>query len=330
MKYLLRYGGAEMTHKLLFLLCGLYYALIVMAPANGQALSPMQPAASVNDRVITVYDVLQRVDLILIESGTPRNALNRKLIASRVLDELINEQLRLIEAESRDLLPTEFDITQAIKNFEAQNNWPTGSAPSRLKAQNIDFEAFKNIYRAALAWNNIVTQMLAPSIEVTEAEIARETKRLRNFLAQNNAQEVRLLLILLAGDANNPALQQDAQRLLRSLQQGGEFSTLARQFSDDMSSQYGGDLGWVTSDIFKSEELSTWLENAHIGAISSPYGIAEGIAILKIQDRRQASEADILIEEVRQNIGNTKLQSMIRVLETSMHQRAIIKRFINL
>ncbi len=314
-----------MLIKKLFLILTFFAAS--MASAN--AVSPMQPAALVNDAVITIYDVQHRIDLTLVQTQTARTQKNRLGIAETVLENLILEHIHLGESERLGLLPSPRELTSAISNYESERQIPAGGIKKYLDTEGIDYQSFVASMRASLAWQKVVLEHLRPQLVITDAEVAHEVAREKRALANSNAKEVRLLLLLLPEGGGQAALLARATELRNTILAGAQFSELARQFSADLSAQYGGDLGWL-SLVNLAPPIQQWLENAADKAVSPPIRIPEGIALFKLLETRKASAATVNQEAIRNRIGNTKLQTKIRALERSLQQEAVIDRKLKL
>ncbi len=101
-----------------------------MAPARpptGQA-PEMRIAAVVNDEVITDYDVVSRMRMVMISSNIPDTPETRQRIAPQVLRSLIDEKLELEEAKREHITATDAEINAALEQIEKQNNMKPGSA----------------------------------------------------------------------------------------------------------------------------------------------------------------------------------------------------------
>ena len=304
--------------------------LLASGVSQAQAASSMQPAATVNDSVITVYDVQHRIDLTLLQTQRARTTENRLGIASAILENLILEHIHLSESERLGLLPSPRDLNAAIAQYETERNIPAGGVKTYLNAEGIDYQSFVANVRASLAWQNVVLEHLKPQLVITDAEVSQEITRTQQALARNDAKEVRLLLILLPErGGGQTALRSSATELRKAILAGAQFSELARQFSADISAQYGGDLGWLSSTNLNPSVLG-WLETAKDDAVSPLIPMPEGIALFKLLETRKASAADINKEAIRNRIGNNKLQTKIRALERALQKDALINRKLKL
>lgn len=308
-----------MSVRTIFLIVACWVASTVSA----QALSPMQPAAVVNDAVITVYDVQQRIDLTLVQTQAPRTKENRFGIARAVLDNLVLEHLHLGEAKRLGLLPTERDIADAIGRYESERNIAAGGIEGYLGSEGIDYQSFVAGIRATLAWQNVILEHINPQVVITDTEIAHELERIKQNLARSNAREVRLQLILLPEGRNSGQTLSQATELRRTLLSGAQFSELARQFSADLSAQYGGDLGWLDPSEL-SPPIQQWLENAEERTVSPVIRLPEGIALFRLLETREASIENLNEETIRNRIGNIKMQTKVRGLERTLQQEAVI------
>jgi len=86
--------------------------------------------------------------------------------------------------------------------------------------------------------------------------------------------------------------------LMSRLQKGEDFSTLARQFSDDTSAKHnGGDLGFVTAFTLPYE-FENVIYNAAIGKYTTPIQSKIGFHIFKVTEERKA-------------LGKIKLQQIL-------------------
>ena len=87
------------------------------------------------------------------------------------------------------------------------------------------------------------------------------------------------------------------------VQQGEDFATLAKEFSEDPGSALnGGDVGWTTPDQFVPQFADAMLA-ADIGEVSAPFESEFGWHILLVQDRREQDMSD----EARRNMATDLL-----------------------
>ncbi len=106
---------------------------------------------------------------------------------------------------------------------------------------------------------------------------------------------------------------------------GADFATLAREESQDPSSQLrGGDLGWFTQDQFGPDFGAQVIKLAD-GAISAPFRTQAGWHIMKRAGSRQNDVgSDSQRDQVRETIGRRKLEDEWNRLIREMRGEAFV------
>jgi parvulin-like peptidyl-prolyl isomerase len=112
-----------------------------------------------------------------------------------------------------------------------------------------------------------------------------------------------------------------------------EFSTLVKNHSDDsVSAQKGGELGWVSAEVFPNEILS-FVDSAGVGAVIPPLLQPEGVAIYRIADIKEShslkleEDMDVIREFARQWKFNQKLDRIINNLKENIYVEIKDNRF---
>jgi len=101
-------------------------------------------------------------------------------------------------------------------------------------------------------------------------------------------------------DKFNKTAKDKATDVLGKLIKGGDFSALAKQFSDDASTKdKGGDLGWIASN--KDPLRATVASKLAVGSISKDLeSVSNGLAIYKLNDKRILKNAQgVEIKEIK-------------------------------
>ena len=105
-------------------------------------------------------------------------------------------------------------------------------------------------------------------------------------------ERIRVSLVLLKIDPSSPratweAAKAEAGTLVESLRGGGDFAALARTRSGDPSAAKGGDLGYLHRGMLPDDAQKA-LDGAEPGAIAGPVVLLEGVAVFRLDERRQA------------------------------------------
>jgi len=279
------------TRFLLFL--GL--PLVVMAsgtpPAAAQEM--LRAVAVINDEIISVLDLDMRLRLAIFASGQPDSDNLRKRMTPQIIRALIDERLQSQEAERLGITVPDDLVANTAEEIAQRNKMSYVAFAKIIESRGIIPSAFLEQVRGQLTWNVLVARRLRPSVEVAEDEIEEIVRRIT---ASQGLKQRQVSEIFLAVDT---VLEEDeilgnARRLFEQLRAGGNFTSLARQFSEAASAARGGDLGWIQEGQLP-EELDAALAKMRPGSLSPPVRSLSGFHLLLLRDERQSSLGEITL-----------------------------------
>lgn len=247
-------------------------------------------AAVVNDDAISVFDLVQRIKLVIFSSGLPNTPEVMQKIGPQVLRALIDEKLRLQEAKRQKITVSDAELKAALAQIERGNRIPLGTLKSYLRARGIDPETVIEQVRAQIAWSKLVARRRKSELKVSEDEVDAEIKRIE---ASRGSVEYRVSEIFLAVESEDQEARvlADAVQLVGQLRAGADFAALARQFSAGATAGTGGDLGWVTKEQL-ADRIAEAVARLKPGEISDPVRGNGGYEILRLVDRRRRMEGN--------------------------------------
>ena len=201
--------------------------------------------ATVNSAPISEYDLRARLELVMAMSGLPRNRQTVQQLAPKVVDTLIEEELKRQEAETLGIEVSQDDIQAAVRRFEQTRNMPAGAMLEMLKTMNLSEEVLYQQIRADLSWRDALRRRFRALTQVSDEEIDEELARME---AEKGKPVALLSEIFLPVD--QPDKEQEvravANRIISELKNGAPFQTMATTFSQSPTAAVGGDLGWVS------------------------------------------------------------------------------------
>lgn len=258
--------------------------LLVTIAMNARAAVEQRIAAIVNDDVVSVQDLNDRLGLVLLTGQIPDQEQARARLAPQVLRGLIEESLQAQEAARLSIGVSPDELDRALQDIAGRNKMSPDQLQQFLGQNGINPETLLDQLRAQISWIKLVNQQIRPKVNVTvdQLEIAVQEAR------QNQGQPEYLLSEILL-PVDNPNQEQrvaaDAQRLVQTLSEGASFEALARQVSATASARRGGDVGWVQASGIPPELVNA-LESLQPGEVSAPLRSSVGYYIFKVRDRR--------------------------------------------
>jgi len=267
--------------------------LFALAFAAGLVVAPPAPAqdtvgivAIVNDGAITQIDLATRMRIAIVASRLQDTPEVRQRLAPQVLRALIDEQIRVQEADRQGIKIPERAINDRIDALAEENKMSREQFDQMLAQNGIPLESLKSQIRSELAWSTVVRRKFQSDIVITAEDIAEA--RTRIIESQGEPEYLMAEIFLSADDAaDSSEAEAAARRLMEELKKGAQFSAVARQFSQSPTAPRGGDLGWVQRGDL-SPELAAAAQQLNKGQVAGPIRSDGGYHILLLRDLRES------------------------------------------
>lgn len=280
---------------------------LCLAAAGGPALAanPFAPAITVNNGVITQYDIEQRMKL-LEALGASTDL--RKLAVQQLTEDRVKKQA----AKDMDIELPEGAIEQGVDEFATGRGLTTDDVNHVLEVRGIDVQTMNDFVEAGLLWREVVGQRFRaralPSEDDVDAALEERQTRPQEMLT---LAEIALPFAE-RGEAETEAL---ADNLYRQIARGASFSNLASEYSRSPSAERGGLLDPVPADRLPAA-FRTQVLLLGQGQVTRPIPISGGLALVKLvsigrqrlppipEDQIPAAR-----EELRQQLFSARIQS---------------------
>lgn len=289
-----------------FLVIGFCLAL----PIQVMAETSFGIAATVNKDAISESDVNDRMKLIFASSGIPNTKESRGKVKPQALDILIEEQLKIQEADRNNLSVTDEEIDNAFGAMAAQNQMSAEEFAKVMTRSGIPRQTLRRQIKAQIAWRKVIASVLRPRIDVTENDVTAKMTRLKENLGKTEYQVSEIFLPVIK-EKEDKKIKELGEKLTQEIKNGrAPFGVVAAQFSKSSSAQQGGALGWVQEGELP-KELDVVVRSLSEGQISPPIKGLSGYHILTLAGTRQISEETLPKEEdVLNAIGLQRLDRL--------------------
>ena len=227
-------GLTAMKHAMIGWALGL--ACVVMAPTMAAAqASPFAAAMVVNDRVVSNYEVSQRI-LFMTLLRQPGD------IQAMAMESLIEDRLRLSAAKALGLTSKPDELTAAMGDFAGRANLTAEQFVTALGKGGVERQAFRDFVEANLLWRSVIRTKYGASVTITEAEIDRAIAS-----GASAGGEIKVLLseIVIPTNANATEALALANKLRAELKSETSFAAAAHLYSKSPTAAKGGRLEWT-------------------------------------------------------------------------------------
>jgi peptidyl-prolyl cis-trans isomerase SurA len=257
-------------------------SLAFLAPAFAQNAQGI--VAVVNDEVISGYDLDTRIRFTILSAQLPNRPEVYERLHSQVINNLIDDSLRIQEANRLNVQVTQQEIDSAKRTIEERNKMPSGSIDNFLTQNGVDRLTLLRQIKAEIGWIKIINTRIRPRIQIGDDEVREAMTR----IAANKGKPEHLLSeIFLPLDPQTPESETKAlaDRLLAQLSDGANFGQLANTFSQSATAAKGGHLGWLRNDQL-DDAIAPVVQRMEPGQVSLPIRALDGYHMVLLRDRR--------------------------------------------
>ncbi len=268
-----------------FFLCVLPLVFFLWA-GTAKAQEALRIAAVVNDEVISVYDLNMRLSLVILFGGFPDIPETRQRLAPRVLDALIDDELKHQEASRFKVFVSEGEIERAIGRVERLNGLKVGGLAAVMSRKRIKKKTLSNQIEADLGWRKLINARFSRTTQISEEEIDNVLREIEKNKGKPEHLVSEIFLPFDQQKSEGETLDL-ANRLVQQIKSGANFAALAQNFSKNSTAGRGGDLGWNMLGQLGGN-LDAALVNLQPGQTSPPIRSLDGYYLLLLRNRREA------------------------------------------
>jgi peptidyl-prolyl cis-trans isomerase SurA len=281
-------------------------------PASAQVI------ALVSGEPITSLDVTHRTRLLtLINQGrTP----DRKA----VIEELIDERLKLREAQKFGAVPSDSEVDSAFANVASRARLNPDQFAQMLSAQGSDARSFKSRLRADIAWNGLVRARYKVVAQVGDKDVAQALSA-RNQTPPGKVIEYTLRPVVFvvprgASEAVYETRRREAEAFRAKFQGCQEGVTAARDLREVV----------VRAPVRKTSadlppQLRDLFANTPDGKAVGPDRTQAGIELVGVCSRREVAGQTAMQNEIRQELVSERLQSQAQRYIAELRRAALIE-----
>ena len=324
--------------------------LATSALAQTRAAAPESPyggntvediVARVNDQIITRSDYDRAMKELDAEARQHGASMQEISAAHKdLLRNLVDQQLWLSKGKELGI-NGETDLVKRLDEIRKQYNLETlEDLEKAAKQQGVSYEDFKANIRNGIITQQVMRQEVGKRIQFTPGEAERYFEQHKQEYAQQESVHLSEILVSIGAPApsviEKGAVQPDdpeklaaakakADDIAARLHAGGDFSQLAKSFSDGPTASEGGDLGQ-----FKRGSLAKVLEDQTFalksGQFTEPIRTKQGYVILKVTEHVPGGTPAYkdVQEEVEQAFYMSRMEPAMREYLTKMREDSYV------
>ena len=249
----------------------------------------------------------------------PRDELRKE-----ILERLISERAQLQYARESGLQVDAVALAQAELAIARQNQLTSvEQLHRRIQQEGITLKEFQDDVRNQVLLVRLREREIEPKLRISDADVDAFIREQTG--AQQGSQEINLAMILVAVPEGASAeerarLQTRAEEAAKRARAGEDFAKLAEEFSDaNNRGRDGGVLGLRSLDRYPDLFVQS-TQRLKVGGIAGPVKSDAGLHILKVLERKQASD----LPEMK--IPQTHVRHILLLVGPQQSERVAVER----
>jgi peptidyl-prolyl cis-trans isomerase SurA len=290
-------------------------ALIVAAgsPAHAQTVAVM-----VNGEPITNYDIEQRSKLNFLTT-------HKQPVRQDVINELIDEKVKIKEGKKFGVDPTASDIEQSYAAMSSRMRITPEQLTQSLEKSGVRPDTLKARMKAEMVWTSLVRGRYKESLQVGEKDVAAAVLAKGDEKLEVEAFEYRMQPIVLIMPRGSPpaaveARRKEAEALRGRLQTCEEansfFKSMPNAAIRDIVTKTSADLPPVLREV---------LDKTPIGHLTEPEVTKQGVEMVALCGRKPTTVDTPKKKEIRDKMYVEKYEAKSKSYLQEVRKAAMIE-----
>jgi peptidyl-prolyl cis-trans isomerase SurA len=282
------------------------------SPARAQSVAVM-----VNGEPITNYDIEQRIKLTQLST---QKAPSRQ----EVLDELINEKVKIKEGKKYSVDPAASEVDGAYQNMGSRMRLTPDQLTQSLAAKGIRPDTLKSRLKADMVWNAIVRGRFKQSLQVGEKEVeAAVVSSGGDAMAEAFEYQMRPVVLVVPRGAAPGVMEaraKEAEGLRGSIKSCEEAN---RTFKSMQNATIRDTVVKTSADL--PPTLRDLLDKTPVGSLTPPEATRQGIEMVALCSRKPTKVDTPKKREVRDKMFAEKFDAKSKAYLKEVRAAAMIE-----
>ena len=293
------------------------FAVFLFASSNSP-LSAQTVAVMVNGEPITSFDIEQRTRLTQIST-------HKSPTRQQVIDELIDEKVKIKEGKKYGVNPTSSDVDQAYASMGARMRLSPDQLTKSLAAQGVRPDTIKARLKADLVWGSLVRGRFKDSLLVSDRDVNEALRNSGEDQSKTEGFEYRMrpvVLVVPRGAANSvmEARRKEADSLRERVQSCDEAAHLFRTIPNTT----------IRDTVIKSSAdlpppLRDLLDKTPVGHLTPPEITRQGVEMVAVCGKKVTSVDTPKKKEIREKMYAAKYEKKSKDYLEDIRKSAMIE-----
>jgi peptidyl-prolyl cis-trans isomerase SurA len=290
---------------------------LAMLAGSASPLPAQSVACMVGGEPITSLDIEQRTKLIFLTTRKPAPK-------QEVIDELINEKVKIKEAKRFGVDPTASDIDQAYSGMSQRMRLTPDQLTKSLESQGVRPETLKARLRADMVWGSLVRGRFKESLQVGEKDVDAAAQQ-GGEATQTEAFEYKLQPIVLIVPRGSAQSAIDLRRKeAESLRERVQTCEQANSYFKSMQNAAIRDTVTKTSADIPGP-LRELLNKTPIGHLTPPEITKQGVEMVALCERKPTKVDTPKKREIREKMYAQKYEAKSKAYLADIRKAAMIE-----
>lgn len=313
-------------YNLLLAACCLLLTVFAHAAIANSAVLLDKITAVVNKDVITWSDLYKAMEFDASDEVRAMKDEDRRKFfkesESIFLESLIDMRLQLQAAAKSGISATDDDVSRAIESIKKKHSLTDEAFKDAIAKEGFSIAGYRKKLSEQITISRIVEHEVRSKIIVTEGEIDKYMAENKEIERQSDGFNISHIFLRNADDKKK--IEERASEIYNKIQAGGDFSELARQHSEDVSARSGGELGFIRKSDMSKDFLDILLK-MKAGDVSEPFWSANGIHIIRLNEKTEIKNKQELKEIARQKLLEEKFRMEYRNWLKGLREKAYVE-----
>jgi len=287
----------------------IFFIIFINIETNSFALTKNKIIVSVENQIISSYELKNKVKTMLFLSNQNLNQKNINFTKQQALQKLIDYKLKKNQIVKFNIqADNSIQINNHLSDLSSKYETDITGIKNIFKNNNLDFELYINEIKTEFNWQQLIFNKFRDKIVLDKKEIDNELNNL--IETQSNLEDYQLAEIEISLKNNS----EDKNAILEVNNQINKigFEKTAIKYSTSTSSLDGGNIGWISSKSL-SKKILAILDKMKIGDVSKPIIQTNTATIIKLLDKKTLNFNNIDLNELRQKIIKNKKNELLNL-----------------